>query len=133
MVPMGLRYYSIIVIPSHVTVSCTASSPHKMVLSICCSRISSVRAKKAFLTTYYDPYYLDLYLYVVKPDTMQCAKPPSPWTSSTTDNSHTSSYLNVITSLWNFTLCMIVNWQRRVWEVWNANYPQQGTLAWPPT
>ena len=133
MFPMDLFHYSIIIIPSHVTVSCTASSSHEMGLSICCSRISSVRAKKAFLTTYYDPLYLDLYLYIVKPDTTQCAIPPSPWTASATDNSRTSSYLDAITSLWNFTLCMITSWQRQAWEVWDANYPQQGTIAWPPT
>ena len=131
LVPLGICCHPASIVPSHVTVCLIFSIATPGGSYVIC-RASSIQAKRAFLTTYYDPFYLDLYLYVVKPNITQCAIPSSPWTPSTSA-ADTSRILAYISNLWEFTLCMVTSWQTQAWDIWTANFPQQGTLAWPPT
>ncbi|KAH9945686.1 hypothetical protein B0H21DRAFT_744238 [Amylocystis lapponica] len=99
-------------------------------------RISVTRAKSMFLTTYYDPYYPDLYLYVDKPDTLYTSIPTSSCRSAyhTSDAIAPIGWTDLVADMWSQTMCSVSQWQNQQWAAWSANHPQRrGALSWPPT
>ncbi|CCL98358.1 uncharacterized protein FIBRA_00353 [Fibroporia radiculosa] len=95
---------------------------------------SNIRARRAFLTTYYDPFYADLYLYATKPDTSQCSIPfHSYWSISyVSDVLRRDGWVGVVSDVWNSVSCVVSSWQGQTVEAWSANY-RDSTSAWPPT
>lgn len=92
-------------------------------------RISVIRAKHDFLTTYYDPFFPDLYLHVTKPDTT-CHSIPSRCLPVTAER---AAWTRSLADLWANLSCTVSRWQRLTWDLWTSGSPKpQGTM-WPPT
>jgi len=91
---------------------------------------SVLRARKLFLTNYYDPFNPDLFLYTTNPDTQ--------YTTTTT------SWNLVVRAIFNGDLkaftwvfrsnisTLIKKWHQQVWDVWGDD-PTRPVGAWPPT
>jgi hypothetical protein len=99
--------------------------------------ISISRAKDIFLTTYYDPFYPDLHLYTVKPDThhdsTSFSASRTPWTFlSMLDTIQREGWRIAAAEIWGKLVVVVSGWQRQAWEAWGADDPVQ-SMSWPPT
>ncbi|OSD01312.1 hypothetical protein PYCCODRAFT_1369570 [Trametes coccinea BRFM310] len=97
-------------------------------------RYSLVQARKMFLTTYYDPFYPELYRYLVKPDTSSTAIPPCPsWSISSALNSLSRTGVKgVVADAWASATCSISSYIQSFWL--DINYAQDRVRhSWPPT
>ncbi|KAI0768730.1 hypothetical protein BD413DRAFT_92886 [Trametes elegans] len=97
-------------------------------------RYSIVQARKIFLTTYYDPFYPELYRYLVKPDTTQHTIPPCPsWSVFSAFNSlQRAGFKGVAADAWASTSCSIASYLQSFWV--DVNYAQDTVRhSWPPT
>ncbi|PCH43921.1 hypothetical protein WOLCODRAFT_26303 [Wolfiporia cocos MD-104 SS10] len=105
----------------------------QLVLLAVLYRMSYVRAKRIFLTTYYDPFYADLYLYPFHADTLDHAIPAPSWSIySVPDTFARSGWLGVLGELWGNATCAVSHWQRQTIEVWRPNLQGEASSSWPP-
>lgn len=104
----------------------------QLVLFLIMYRLSNIRAKRLFLTTYYDPFYADLYLHAPKHYTFDHSIPSHPsWSiSSIQDAMSRSGWTGVISELWvNVTSIF----SHSPFEIWGTNARGQAPSSWPPT
>ncbi|KAI0356371.1 hypothetical protein OH77DRAFT_1401344 [Trametes cingulata] len=97
-------------------------------------RYSLMQARMIFLTTYYDPFYPELYRYLVKPDTTQHAIPSCPsWSIFTVFHSLQRGGLRGIAAdAWASATCSISSYLRSFWV--DLSYaPNTPSYSWPPT
>ena len=96
-------------------------------------RYSFVQAKKIFLTTYYDSFYPDLYIYLLHPDTTPQTIPSCPpWSVFTVfDSLHRAGLRGVLSDAWASATCAVSVYVQSTWVGWHT----QDTVmhAWPPT
>lgn len=92
-----------------------------------------MRARNTFLTTYYDPFYPDLHLYVSKPDTRHpmLSSSGTPWLSIPDTLRH-EGWKASTEQIWDNVSIMISDWQRLIWEAWGDD-GIGSNVAWPPT
>jgi len=100
------------------------------------SRLSTIRARHIFFTTYYDPFYPDLHTYVAKPDTLHysfsSSHPSIVSRLSVLDTFQREGWFAFLMSLWDNLLAAVSVWQSHAWEAWGADsYGQR--MSWPPT
>ncbi|KAG5725898.1 hypothetical protein E4T56_gene5117 [Termitomyces sp. T112] len=104
----------------------------QLALVIAIYRISVTRAQDLFLTTYYDPFYPDLHLYITKPDTLQFSMHDS--SRASWDIIPYTFYLEgwkaSTLQIWHNLSIMVSNWQQLLWENVGEGPPQ---ISWPPT
>ncbi|KAJ7594744.1 hypothetical protein C8J56DRAFT_447987 [Mycena floridula] len=102
------------------------------IFSICCliflSWLSTRRARQLFLTTYYDPFYHDLYLHMIKPEPYGSLHPDT--TSTFRDVFHSQGLLGMPGKIFNEISILISRWQRTLWDSWGEGNPR---IRWPPT
>ncbi|EIW63189.1 uncharacterized protein TRAVEDRAFT_56298 [Trametes versicolor FP-101664 SS1] len=97
-------------------------------------RYSLAQARKIFLTTYYDPFYPELYRYLVKPNTHQHAIPSCPpWSIFTVFSSLQRAGLKgVAADAWTSASCSISSSFQSFWT--GMSYTQSAIpYSWPPT
>ncbi|KAI0371110.1 hypothetical protein BV20DRAFT_942613 [Pilatotrama ljubarskyi] len=97
-------------------------------------RYSLVQARKIFLTTYYDPFYPELYRYLVNPDTTHHAIPHCPsWSVFTVFSSLQRAGLRgVAMDAWASATCSISSYLHSLWV--DLTYaPNTRSYSWPPT
>ncbi|KAF5351784.1 hypothetical protein D9756_007424 [Leucocoprinus leucothites] len=93
-------------------------------------RASVLRARKLFLTNYYDPFNPDLFLYTTNPDT-QYATPTISWSLVT--QSVRSGDLRAFTGAFRDNLSILLKrWHQQIWDVWGDD-PTRPVGVWPPT
>ena len=97
------------------------------------ARYSMVQAKNIFLTTYYDAYYPDLYIYLLHPDTTPQTIPNCPsWSVfSMLESLQHAGLRGVVTDAWASASCAMTAYVQSTWVGWHT----QDTVmhAWPPT
>ncbi|CDO75530.1 hypothetical protein BN946_scf184871.g11 [Trametes cinnabarina] len=97
-------------------------------------RYSLVQARKMFLTTYYDPFYPELYRYLAKPDTSLSAIPACPsWSILSAFNSlQHAGIKGVAADVWASATCSISSYFQSLWlDISHAQ--DRVTHSWPPT
>ncbi|KAI0644576.1 hypothetical protein C8Q79DRAFT_912828 [Trametes meyenii] len=97
-------------------------------------RYCLVQARKIFLTTYYDPFYPELYRYLVKPDTTLHTIPPCPsWSIFTVFSSLQRAGLGGVgADAWTSAKCTVSSFIQSFWV--DLTYAQNTvTHSWPPT
>ena len=97
-------------------------------------RYSLVQARKIFLTTYYDSFYPELYIYLLNPDTTQHTIPSCPsWSFLTIFSSlQRDGFLGVVSDAWASASCAVSTYFQSTWVGWH--YAQDTvTHSWPPT
>ncbi|RPD78465.1 hypothetical protein L226DRAFT_543799 [Lentinus tigrinus ALCF2SS1-7] len=97
-------------------------------------RYSLVQARKVFLTTYYDSFYPDLYIYLLKPDTTQHTIPSCPpWSIFTIFSTlQRAGFLGVVSEAWASASCAVSTYFQSTWVGWH--YAQDTVpYSWPPT
>ncbi|KAI0829898.1 hypothetical protein BC628DRAFT_1359257 [Trametes gibbosa] len=97
-------------------------------------RYSRAQARKIFLTTYYDPFYPELYRYLVKPHTSQHSIPTcTSWSvSSVISSLQRAGPKGVATDAWASVSCYISSY---IQSFWIGLYHAQDPIpySWPPT
>src|SRR5262245_14167061 len=100
--------------------------------------VATIRARDIFLTTYYDPFYPDLHLYITKPDTLRhsivasLARVPS-WSLLTLrETLKRHGWKVVVKEVLDRFILVISYWQRLAWEAWGLE-DQLQKISWPPT
>ncbi|TBU41384.1 hypothetical protein BD309DRAFT_868387 [Dichomitus squalens] len=97
-------------------------------------RYAHVQAKKIFLTTYYDSFNPDLYIYLLKPDTTNYLIPTCPsWSIFSVFGSlQRASWRGVFADAWESASCAFSSHLQLTWAGWHH---AQDTVprAWPPT
>jgi hypothetical protein len=89
-----------------------------------------LRARKKFLTNYYDPFNPDLFLYTTNPDT-QYATPAVSW--NLVVEAVRSGDLTAFTGACRTGLSILIKrLHREIWDVWGDD-PNRPVGAWPPT
>ena len=98
-------------------------------------RLSTIRAKQIFLTTYYDAFSPDLFSHLSKTQAVQHAIPPTssptPSPFSITDALTRDGWKAVLAEACARTTVIIAEWQNHIWDAWDQ-HPGR-THAWPPT
>ena len=96
-------------------------------------RYSFVQAKKIFLTTYYDSFYPDLYIYLLHPDTTPQTIPSCPlWSVFTVfDSLHRAGLRGVLSDAWASATCAVSAYVQSTWVGWYT--PDPVMHSWPPT
>lgn len=97
------------------------------------SSASLSRARQLFLTTYYDPFYADLHLYTLQPDTLRLSisSPDTSWTSIPHTLRH-EGWKASLEQIWVNLSMTIGDWQKVLWESYGTSAVPQ-SAAWPPT
>ncbi|KIP10955.1 hypothetical protein PHLGIDRAFT_187040 [Phlebiopsis gigantea 11061_1 CR5-6] len=107
----------------------------QVVLSIYMYRLSTIRAKQIFLTTYYDAFTPDLFSHLSKTQSVQHAIPPAssptPSPFSITDALTRDGWKAVLAEAWARSTVVITELQNHIWDVW-GRHPGR-SHAWPPT
>lgn len=99
-----------------------------------CNRLSHVRSRQLFLTTYYDPLFPDLYLHLTHPEmfarSSENANPP--WSIYHVPDAWARvGWAGVFSEFsGNFTV-HVSDWQRQVQELWRTTYTRTD-MPWPP-
>ncbi|PIL34057.1 hypothetical protein GSI_03766 [Ganoderma sinense ZZ0214-1] len=97
-------------------------------------RYTLVQARKVFLTTYYDSFNPDLYLYLLKPDTTHHSIPPcSSWSIySIFSGFQRAGWKGAVAGAWQGASCAFSSYFQSTWVGWH--YTQDTiTHPWPPT
>ncbi|KAI1791245.1 hypothetical protein LXA43DRAFT_1011781 [Ganoderma leucocontextum] len=97
-------------------------------------RYALVQARKVFLTTYYDSFYPELYIYLLKPDTTNHSIPPRPsWSIFSIFNDfQRAGWKGVVGDAWQSASCAFSSYFQSTWVGWH--YTQDTvTHPWPPT
>ncbi|KAL5485409.1 hypothetical protein ACEPAI_8051 [Sanghuangporus weigelae] len=89
--------------------------------------LTSLGARRLFLTTYIDPFYPELYLHVTDPDHLHLSMP-----SHSNFGLHTSPYnwKYVLLASWHAVLDRMLTLKESLWDVWRD--PPR-SMPWPPT
>ena len=96
-------------------------------------RYSTIRAKRIFLTTYYDAFEPALFAHIPKSDALQRASPsPSSVSSpfSVSDALFRSGLKGFLKESWSRVSAAAIEWQVQLWDAWRRDVR---TTAWPPT
>ncbi|KAI0790671.1 hypothetical protein C8Q75DRAFT_760087 [Abortiporus biennis] len=98
-------------------------------------RYSAVRAKKIFLSTYFDAFNADIYLHLTKPDTSSNSIPRSfSWSIfSIPDAISRLGWQGVASEIWGNVTCLFTDFQRQAWETWGPQGQLPLSGDWPPT
>ena len=109
------------------------SSPSSYVLISYC-RHSNVRAKKLFLTKYYDPFNPDIYTHLTITHSVRHSLPYSfSWSPfSIPDTVSREGWKGVASELWGNVTCLAVDIHHHAWEAWSARQ-RPALKAWSPT
>ncbi|KAI0697274.1 hypothetical protein BC835DRAFT_1338951 [Cytidiella melzeri] len=105
----------------------------QIVLLVYMYRFSTIRAKRIFLTTYYDAFEPALFAHIPKSDSLQRATPsPSSVSSpfSVSDALVRSGWKGLLKETWSHVTATAVDWQMQLWDAWRRD---ARTTAWPPT
>ncbi|KAF8653590.1 hypothetical protein AX16_003868 [Volvariella volvacea WC 439] len=96
-------------------------------------RLSLSHAQELFFTTYYDPFFADIHLFIVKPYTLPASLSSqlSPW-HSLLDTLWSTGWSAFIAELINYVLVLADMGRRFVWEMWGQD-SVRSTITWPPT
>lgn len=95
--------------------------------------LSNMRARRLFLTTYYDPFYSDLYLVPRAPSAANpSAIPPYPSWYEIPAMMARKGWQAVLRDVWSGTMCALSlgSCEQSAPDVWNNGVP--GQLGWPP-
>ncbi|KXN90177.1 hypothetical protein AN958_04667 [Leucoagaricus sp. SymC.cos] len=102
----------------------------QLVLIFIMYRASVLRARKLFLTNYYDPFNPDLFLYTTNPDT-QYATLTTSW--SLVAQAVRRGDITAFTGAFRENLSILIKrWHQHIWDVWGDD-PNRPVGAWPPT
>ena len=91
-------------------------------------RFATKQAKDMFLSTYYDPFYPDLHLYTIRPDTHH--QVPSLSWISILDTLQRDGWKPALAILRDTVSIFIYDLRTRIWETWGETQP---VASWPPT
>ncbi|KAF5386174.1 hypothetical protein D9615_002384 [Tricholomella constricta] len=96
-------------------------------------RVTVMRAKDLFLTTYYDPFYPEMHLYTSRPDTLRLSMLSSSGPSwfSIPDIFHREGWKAFSRHIWHNLSVLVWDWQQLVWETLGEGAAQSS--SWPPT
>jgi len=104
----------------------------QVVFIIFMNRLSHARARDLFLTNYYDPFYPNLYLHILKPAQFMDSPLPS-WSVYSIPDAYQRAGLVGVYSEFRGNLSLIISdWQRETWESWGGP-DLTGSNVWPPT
>ncbi|KAI0717282.1 hypothetical protein C8T65DRAFT_707331 [Cerioporus squamosus] len=106
----------------------------QLLLLVLMYRYSLVQARKVFLTTYYDSFNPELYIYLLTPDTTPHTIPSCPsWSFLTIFSSlQRAGFLGVVSDAWQSASCAVYSSFQSTWVGWH--YAQDTvTHSWPPT
>ncbi|EPQ57166.1 hypothetical protein GLOTRDRAFT_115203 [Gloeophyllum trabeum ATCC 11539] len=118
-------------LPSPWTIACFITL--QIVLIFIMYKVSVLRARRIFLTTYYDPFYPDLHLHLIKRDTLHHVSitTPTSWSIfSIPDGVQRVGWRGAFSEMWGNMTLGVTNLQQHVWRVWGA---EDQPLSWPPT
>ncbi|KZT29055.1 hypothetical protein NEOLEDRAFT_1145361 [Neolentinus lepideus HHB14362 ss-1] len=104
----------------------------QIVLTYIMYKVATLRARRIFLTTYYDPFYPDLYLHVLKSETLQHVVPThASWSVfSIPDGIARGGWQGAISEMWGNMTIAVANFNRQTYEILGTN---NQLWAWPPT
>ncbi|KAI0093200.1 hypothetical protein BDY19DRAFT_1053696 [Irpex rosettiformis] len=94
---------------------------------------STIRAKRIFLTTYYDPFEPALFAHIPRTDALQRATPSPSSVSSpffVPDALFRSGFKGFLKESWSRVSAAAIEWQVQLWDAWRRDVR---TTAWPPT
>ncbi|KAF8348140.1 hypothetical protein F5887DRAFT_952300 [Amanita rubescens] len=100
----------------------------QMLLIFLMLRFATKQAKDIFLSTYYDPFYPDLHLYTIRPDTHH--QVPSLSWISILDTLQRDGWKPALAILRDTVSIFIYDLRTRIWETWGETQP---VASWPPT
>jgi len=107
----------------------------QILLLIYMYRLSTIRAKQIFLTTYYDAFTPDLFTHISKTHQIRHAIPPASSPSATpfsiTDALTRDGWKGVLHEAWTRGTLLVVEWRNHIWDTW-GQHPGR-TATWPPT
>lgn len=98
-------------------------------------RLSHVRSRELFLTTYYDPLFSDLDLHVTHPErfiqSLETVTPP--WSIyHVSDTWARAGWTGVLSEFAGNITPQVSDWQRQMQEYWRTTHSRTG-MPWPPT
>ena len=132
--PMGIHDSTALPFDLYVPVSILLVSTFRLVyLTTFTTRLSAIRAKRIFLTTYYDAFEPALFAHIPKSDALQRASPSPSSISNPFSISETFSragWNGLLTQAWNHIIGFAKDWHTQIWEIWRRDVR---TTAWPPT
>ncbi|KAA1475142.1 hypothetical protein DENSPDRAFT_883330 [Dentipellis sp. KUC8613] len=98
-------------------------------------RLSRQQATHQFLTTYYDPFYAELYLHPTKPEKLYDPTLFSFFRQSAPRVSDDTGVWGTLATTWHTVLDTIARWQRLAWDTWGISEQEQirAMGSWPPT
>ena len=98
-----------------------------VLLTVQC-RIWWMRSRDSFLTTYYDPFYGELYLYPTKPEPLHVH---GHWSSLLLRTWREDGFLFSVGKFFDIMLFLV---RKSIWDLWgDVESTSQGVVAWPPT
>ncbi|KAF8626843.1 hypothetical protein AX15_004672 [Amanita polypyramis BW_CC] len=104
----------------------------QVVLILAMYQFATKQARDIFLSTYYDPFYPDLHLYTIRPDTLrQRVSSSSSWISFL-DTLQRDGWKATFSLLQDTVSLYIYDIRTRIWETWGGDATQQ-VASWPPT
>ncbi|EKM54568.1 uncharacterized protein PHACADRAFT_258509 [Phanerochaete carnosa HHB-10118-sp] len=107
----------------------------QILLLIYMYRLSTIRAKQIFLTTYYDAFTPDLFSHISKTHLVRHARPPASSPSATpfsiADALTRDGWKGALHEAWTRAMLLVAEWRNHVWDTW-GQHPGR-TAAWPPT
>lgn len=85
-----------------------------------------------FLSTYYDPYYPGLHLYVTKPDMLRLSmEHTARWSLSSIPAALYRGGLRAVAGdAWRGLAMTVYDLQKHIWDTWGTPDP---SFSWPPT
>ncbi|KAK2467820.1 hypothetical protein APHAL10511_000115 [Amanita phalloides] len=90
------------------------------------------QAKDIFLSTYYDPFYPDLHLYTIRPDTHRHQLSSSSSWMSILDTFRRDGFGATFALFWDKFSIFTYDLRTQIWETWGEGTTQQ-VASWPPT
>ncbi|TFY81628.1 hypothetical protein EWM64_g2393 [Hericium alpestre] len=106
----------------------------QFVLFLFMYRIAQHQAKHQFLTTYYDPFYAELYLQPTKPQTFHDPGLFASLLRRPAQPSDAGAWTTFVV-FWHGLLDTFARWQRLLWDSWGLSNDElvQAIGSWPPT
>lgn len=106
----------------------------QVLLIIYMYRLSTIRAKHIFLTTYYDAFSPELFSHFYKSDSslgIPSSSASSPSLLSLQNTLNTVGWKGVFAEVWTYISAVLFDWLSQLWDTWGRRPGR--TIAWPPT
>ncbi|KAF8629203.1 hypothetical protein AX17_005788 [Amanita inopinata Kibby_2008] len=105
----------------------------QVILILAMYQFATKQARNIFLSTYYDPFYPDLHLYTIRPDTLRRTISSSGIPKiSVLDSFQRDGWKATLGLAWDNVCIFIYDLRTRIWETWGDDSTQR-VASWPPT